>query len=122
MNVELILTIGGLAVGLGINQLWTRKRTAGQVANEFAQAASTMLGPLEKSVTRLNDKVAVLERNNQVLIVDNEKLASRVSVVERENHILTVDNTRLRARVEALEKQLHGLGVKPEPETKGARQ
>jgi hypothetical protein len=99
MTIELLLALGGIATGLGINQLWTRKRTAGQVANEFAQAAATMLGPINTTIARL-------ER--------------RVAVVERDNHILTVDNTRLRARVDVLEKQLHGLGVKPEPELKGA--
>jgi hypothetical protein len=99
MTIELLLALGGIATGLGINQLWTRKRTAGQVANEFAQAAAAIIGPLERSIIRLND---------------------RVGVVERENYGLTRDNNRLRARVDVLEKQLHGLGVKPEPELKGA--
>jgi regulator of replication initiation timing len=98
------MTLGGIAAGLttglGINQLWTRKRTAGQVANEFAQAAATILRPLEASISRLNNRVAV---------------------VERENHSLTLDNNRLRVRVDVLEKQLHSLGVTPapEPQTKG---
>tara|TARA_R110000782_G_scaffold27545_1_gene69598 strand:+ start:180 stop:497 length:318 start_codon:yes stop_codon:yes gene_type:complete len=102
VNIEpllaVLVAVCGTATGLGINQLWTRKRTAGEVANAFAQAAATILVPLEASIARLQDRVAV---------------------VERENHLLASDNTRLRARVDVLEKQLQGLGVQPAPETKG---
>ena len=98
MTVEMLVALGSLAIGLGFRDLWARKRTSGQVANEFAQAADTMLRPLERSITLLGERVAA---------------------VERENHILTADNVRLRIRVDVLEQQLHGLGVKPEPENGG---
>jgi len=86
-----------IAAALGANQLWARRRTAGQAANEFAQAAATIARPLAASISRLEQRVAV---------------------VERENRNLSVENTRLRARIESLEMQLHNLGVKPEPEPK----
>ena len=99
MNFELLIAIAGIATGLGIREVWTRKRTAGETAKMFADAASVLVGPLRTELLQVHTEMAMLR--------------ARVAVVERDNKHLTGENSRLRARVAILEQQLHDLGVKP---------
>jgi hypothetical protein len=108
MTLELLLATAGIAAGLGIRELWTRKRTAGETAKMFAEAASVMIGPLRAELLEVHEELAVLQ--------------SRIVAVERDNKHLSGENTRLRARVAILESQLRDLGIKPASEHDGDRQ
>jgi len=108
MTFELLLALAGIATGLGIREIWTRKRTAGETAKMFADAAAVMVGPLRAELLQVHADLTLLQ--------------ARVASVERDNKHLTGENARLRARVCILEGQLHDLGVKPatEPEDTAA--
>lgn len=99
MIFELLVALAGIAAGLGIREVWTRKRTAGETAKMFADAASVIVGPLRAELLQVHTELALLR--------------SRIAAVERDNRHLSGENTRLRARVAILEQQLHDLGVKP---------
>lgn len=99
MIFELLVALAGIAAGLGIREVWTRKRTAGETAKMFADAASVIVGPLRAELLQVHTDLALLR--------------SRIAAVERDNRHLSGENTRLRARVAILEQQLHDLGVKP---------
>lgn len=104
MSFELLVALAGIATGLGIRELWTRKRTAGQTAKMFADAASVIVGPLRTELLKVHTELSTLRE--------------RIAAVERDNRYLSGENTRLRARVAILEQQLHDLGVKPTNEGK----
>ena len=103
MNFDFLFALLGVATGLGIRELWTRKRTAGETAKIFADAAAVMVGPLRAELLQVHKDLTLLQ--------------ARVVIVERDNRHLTGENTRLRARVCILEEQLHDLGVKPVADT-----
>ena len=107
MTFELLLALAGVATGLGIRELWTRKRTAGETAKMFADAAAVMVGPLRAELLEVHTELAVLQ--------------SRIVAVERDNKHLSGENTRLRARVAILESQLRDLGIKPASDHEGEK-
>ena len=107
MSFQLLIALAGIATGLGIREVWTRKRTAGETAKLFADAASVIVGPLRAELLQVYTDLAMLR--------------ARVAVVERDNRHLTGENSRLRARVAILEQQLHDLGIKPASDHDGGK-
>lgn len=95
-----LITITGLVIVAVITWVASRQVNSANIARMMTEAAKNLIGPLQKSITALEAKVAALE---------SERTHDKETIIDLQNWL-----DDLKAYIEHLCCQLRGAGVDPD--------